>query len=367
MKHQQIQIKEVVWKTRTCEDFLDFPLRLYGNQRPHNREEESQQIRGEHLLSSYYDFKAFVGYKANQVVIRGALTFLHTQPDTAYLGYFESVNNRQVMKDFMECMINDVSGHGANQIVGPVQASFWLGYRMRLSHYNQPSFTGEPYQLDYYPVLWEEVGFSLSHRYLSNLYQTIPQGKIDGRLAKRYQQFIEKGYQIVSPKAKDWPHVSLEVYDLLSQLYQDFPTYHPISAEDFQKLFADYRNILDFSMVKLAYYQEELVGFFITVPDYEWDVYGKRTIGKLWRILKRRHKAERYIIMYIGSHPKHLGIASALGYPVFLEIRRRKAQAIGALIHQGKVTANYVSDLQDIRHAYGLYSLSLEVDESARL
>ena len=57
-----------------------------------------------------------------------------------------------------------------------------------------------------------------------------------------------------------------EIYSLVSILYSDFPIYKNISYDDFYILFKDMKKILDFNMVKMAYFNEKAVGFFISIP-----------------------------------------------------------------------------------------------------
>ncbi|WP_124057858.1 hypothetical protein [Vaginisenegalia massiliensis] len=356
----QIRVKKVLPYQATEADFIAFGDQLYGSLKFHQSKEERDQIREQHVLSRLYRFQAFVGYdNQDRVVIRGALSQLKDHPSQVYLGYFESIEDVAVMAAFIAQIKKTARAWGGRVMVGPVQASFWLGYRMRLSHFDQKPFTGEPYNLAYYPQLWEEVGFKLKHRYLSNMYLSIPDGQDDYRLAKRYAQFIQADYQIISPERRDWARVSAQVYQLLMRLYADFPLYHPITEAQFKALFAPLAWILDFSMVKLAYKHEKLVGFFITLPDYEMDLYGALSLSKLWRIWRCRRRAKRYIVMYIGVDPEHLGLASAMGYPVFQEIKKRRARTVGALILEGKVSAHYVPALQGGRHYYGLFELDL--------
>ena len=45
------------------------------------------------------------------------------------------------------------------RIVGPVDASFWLKYRMKINMFYKPPYTGEPYNKDYYYKLYNYFCF----------------------------------------------------------------------------------------------------------------------------------------------------------------------------------------------------------------
>ena len=139
---------------------------------------------------------------------------------------------------------------------------------MQLSGHEDLPFTGEPHQPAYYPKLWEAAGFKLTESYLSNFYPKVSPTTQEAKLAKRYEAALAAGIKIRSPHKSDWTEVSLQVFELLNRLYRDFPIYRSLQGGQFSAIFEKYRYILDFSMVKLAYQEEKLVGFLITMPDY---------------------------------------------------------------------------------------------------
>ena len=111
--------------------------------------------------------------------------------------------------------------------------------------------------------------------------------------------------------------------------------------------------------------------------DYHWDngltwrlaarydhahgalVYQKLNLFTLAKLLWIKHRAKRYIILYLGIDPQYLGLGSALSYPIFKQAQARGASAVGALIHQHTLTRHYAADLQGTSHTYGLYQLLL--------
>lgn len=341
-------------------DFLQFPQRIYKKDDCMQLiSEEQAQISGQHPLSSTYTFQAFNGYQDGTMVIRGALIKPHHLEDY-YLGYFEAINDVAVMTQFINYLSDTLREKQGQRIIGPVQGSFWIGYRMKVSGFERMPFTSEPHNPAYYPKLWQAAGFKEIEQYTSNFYHSIPPQYESKKMAKRYQSFVDKGYRITSPKREDWPTVSLEVFELLRTLYKDFPLYQEITAEQFSQIFADLKQVIDFSMVKLAYKDEQLVGFLITLPDYGNGIYQKMTALNLVKIFYKRWRAKRYIILYLGAAPQHLGLGLALSYPVFKQVKQRQAEIVGALIHEKTITNRYVTEMQEDAHAYSLWMLELE-------
>lgn len=354
-----LEIKPVKPNTAELNDFLALPKQIYQpDHLMQSVEEELALIEDSHPLSSDIDTYAFIGYVDGRPSIRGLLTF-YPNDATSYLGFFESINNQQIASAFIEHLAGFARSLGANKIIGPVQASFWLGYRMQLTGTEEVPYTGEPHNPAYYPQLWQAAGFELKERYLSNFYPKVSNQTHQEKLAHRFESFEEAGFTICSPKKKEWEQASLQVFELLNRLYQDFPIYRSISSQQFSQIFQKYQYILDFSMVKLAYKERKLVGFLIAMPDYGSLVYQKLTPLNLAKLFWTKRFPKRYTIMYLGVDEQFLGLGSALAYPIFKEAQKRQASAIGALIHQKTVTRHYAAELQGDKHEYGLFELDL--------
>lgn len=353
-----LQIKAVKTGTKEEIDFLVLPHKIYRQQDLMQSSTEVQAyIAGQAPLSSTLIFQAFVGYEKEEVVIRGAIIQSLDTTDV-YLGFFEALNQPQWMAPFMAHLTDYARSIRATSIQGPVQGSFWSGYRMKLNDFERTPFTGEPHNPAYYPVLWSSVGFKLKERYVSNFYQAVPTNFQAKRFRMRYDQFRELGYQIESPDKADWDQVIGEVFFLLSKLYQDFPLFQRIDLKQFKSIFNFYHEILDFSMVKLAYKEDQLVGFLISLPDYGNLVYRPLNLLNLLKIYRIRRQAKRYIILYLGVDSQHLGLGTALSYPIFKAVEARQAQAVGALIRQQTVTKSYLKELQQDTTEYGLFELN---------
>lgn len=249
---------------------------------------------------------------------------------------------------------------GGENMIGPVEGSFWYGYRMKLNQFDKAPFTAEPENPPYYPSLWEQVGFDLSEEYSSNYYRQVDNYYDPSKLQARYQQFMEKGIDFVQPNVSQWERILPQIYELLSTLYSDFPIFHQISLDAFKQIINPLKSVIDFSMVRLAYDSEKLVGFVICLPDYGQEVYKKFNLWRLLKILKLRRKAPSYIIMYLGVDSNYLGLSSAILYPIVDNIVQRKAETIGALIHGHKVTHNYLPQMKRDKTYYGLFELKIE-------
>ena len=327
------------------DDFLSLPSRIHNkNELMQKRSEELTLLQGTHTLSKYFSFTAFVCYFNEKAVARCAVT-IYPNKDEAYLGFFDSEDNSTAVKAMVDVAENFARENGIKKLIGPVDASFWIGYRMKSDKFDENRYFSEPYGKEYYPKLWKEIGFEIAETYVSNIYKKLSKNEErDEAYTKRYNFFIKKGYLIVSPKKQDWNKAIGDVYKLLIKLYSDFPVFSYITEEEFRELYKSLKLILDFSMVKFVYKNDTMVGFFITVPDYRNKLYGKLGLFELIFMLKNRKRCDNYILLYLGVDEKHLGLGSALSQAMFEELCHKNASAIGALIKKGKVSEKYLDN-----------------------
>ncbi len=328
-------------------DFLRLPKMLYTKKtNTENAKEMERFLRGTHALSSYFKLHKFLVYEDTKPVGRFVLT-TYPEDETAYLGFFECVDDLSVAKVLFDKASEYAKELGYAKMVGPVDASFWNKYRLKINLFDRLPYTGEPYNREYYLRLFEENGFQICEHYTSNIYEALEKDNEDALYDNRYRSFQEKGYEIISPAKEDFDTVIKQLYELLTELYSDFPIYKSVSYEDFAKVFSDYRYVLNMDMVKMAYFKGQPVGFFVSVPDYGNAVYhlsGLGGLANILRVLRIRKKPKRYVMLYMGVHNEHHGLGKALVGSIMEELRISGLPSIGALARDGKITQNYGKD-----------------------
>ena len=328
------------------ESFLDLPARIHKKQElMQKRSEEEALLKGTHVLSKYFSFTAFLCYCDERVVARCAVT-IYPEKDEAYLGFYESENDLAATQKMIEEAENFAKANGIKKLTGPVDASFWIGYRMKSNCFEGERYFSEPYGAAYYPKLWKDCGFCVTETYISNIYKKFSKAEQSDDTFLRAKKYFERnGYRIVSARKKDWDQVIGEIYALLIKLYSDFPVFSYITEEEFREMFAGLKSILDYSMVKLGYNKKgEMVGFLISLPDYRNRLYGKIGIPELLYLLKNQRKCDNYVILYMGVVPKSLGLGIVMSQITFEELCKRNAAAVGALIKKGKVSERYLEN-----------------------
>lgn len=351
-----MSLNAVIFGPRSKEhiqEFVDLPTRIYARQELMQRVKEERAIlEGRHVLSHYFTVTPILIYEDGRAVSRGVVT-IYPDDDTAYLGYFESENNSAAAGLLFHMVIGMVRERGMKGIVGPVDCSFWIKYRLKTNRFGNP-YTGEPYNKDYYLRLWEENGFQVWEQYVSNHYAAVRGDENCEKYVDRLAKMQEAGYEIRSPKASEFRKAMREVYGLMIELYRSFPAYKRISEREFRREFGYLRSILNYSMVKMAYHEGKAVGFFVSVPNFGNAVYGKIYPWKLPQIISRKKKPESYVMLYMGVDAQHRGLGKALAEAIRVELKRQQVPSVGALIRIGNSSRSYVGQLIDYEYEYVL-------------
>ena len=340
------------------EDFIRLPRQLYDcRTNMENPQEVRRLLMDTHPLSKYFSMYKFLIYDGGKAVGRFVIT-IYPGDETAYIGFFECVNDSATAAFLFRRARDSAKVLGCKKMTGPVNASFWIGYRLKSNLFDQDPYTGEPYNRDYYLKLFQDNGFQVCEHYISNGYSAVTdkESLYDGR----YREFLARGYQIVSPGIRDYDRVVGELYELITDLYSDFPVYKDLSREDFAEVFSGYRYILNMSMVKMAYYEGRAVGFFVSVPDYGNKVYHLNSLTNLVNLLILKRKPKRYVMLYMGVHREHRGLGKALAGSIMEELRQSGLPSIGALARDGKPTQRYGEEHIERQYEYVLLEQTLE-------
>lgn len=334
-------------------DFLGLPKHIYSlGELMQNLTDEAYLLDGTHILSKYFKVIPILVYRGKKAVSRAVVT-IYPDDNTAYIGFFESIDDSAAAKLLFDTAAQVAKENSAAEITGPVDCSFWLRYRLKINHFGSP-YTGEPYNKDYYLKLWEENGFKEYQKYFSNHYIAVENDNGCEKYAKRLANAIGAGYEIKSPDPESFDKTLREVYSLLIELYSSFPAYKRISESEFCAMFGYLKSILDYSMVKMAYFNKNAVGFFISIPDYGNSVYGKLYPWKLFKVISEKKNPRSYVMLYMGVDKEHCGLGKALAESVRVELKKRCVPSVGALIRSGNINKDYMAQLIDFEYEYVL-------------
>ncbi len=334
-------------------DFIDLPKKLYTKK---DNMEDSDTMKKllleEHPLSNDFKLTKFLIYKNEEVVGRFIITEYPDDKKTCYIGFFECVNDKKVAKYLFNEAYKYAKEKKYKKIVGPVDASFWIKYRLKINKFERP-YTGEPYNLDYYYKLFTDNNYKVVEHYTSQVYETVDETYSNKKFTEHFKEFDKLGYEIIKPKLEDYDKCMNEIYDLITTLYSDFPIFKNLTREAFLENYKSFKSIINMDMVRMAYYKDEAVGFYISIPNYNNIVYHLNLFNIL-EILRLRKHPKSYVMLYMGVKKEHTGLGKALVYSIVEELKKSHLPSIGALSRDGKINQNYAKEKISSRYEYVL-------------
>lgn len=335
-------------------DFIKLYKKIYSkNENMQDEKEIKQILNNNHILNKYFKLDKFLIYQNKKVVARFVIT-TYEGDNNVYIGLFECVNDNNVAKFVFEKVYEFVKQKGYNSIVGPVDMSFWFKYRLKINLFNKKPYTCEPYNKEYYLQMFLDNGYKVCEHYISNIFPVIEDNNAIKKFEERFEIFTKNGYKIISPKVDEFDNLLEDIYYLITNLYSDFPIYKNIELNDFKSIFINYKKIINMDMVKIAYYEDKVVGFFISVPNYNNKVYHLNNIFNILEILKIKKKPSEYVMLYMGVDSNHTGLGKALAGAIQSELIKNKLPSIGALQRDGKITQEYGKEIVEENFEYVL-------------
>lgn len=339
--------------------FLALPKTLYPRERrTQDTKAEKAILNGTHPLSGEFTVRAYLAVDDGASPQgRCVLTYYPDDP-AAYVGFFECVEDLDVCRALLSAAEAQARADGKEKLVGPLNASFWIGYRFKVENFDE-HFTGEPDNLPYYADFWEACGFTVSERYYSNYLRSPTPEDPSEKWEKRLQRALDKGYEIRSLERVKFDEALRDIYRMLVRLYAKFPAFKLISEEQFTALFGSLKYVVDYECVLLGYKDGELAGFFVCVPNYGTLVDGDLSLRDLPAILRIRRNCKEYVILYIGVDRKHLGLGGAFAQTIRQIGQNKGAGSIAALIHEGNSSGVFFRELTTHTARYVLLEKAL--------
>lgn len=343
------------------ENFIKLPKKIYDKAYlTQDAKTERLLLSGKHILSSDFEIYPFIVVDENDKVVSRCLLTYYPDDEKGYVGFYESIDSESASAMLFCGVEKKAIEDGKKSLIGPIDASFWIKYRLKINHFEK-LYTGEPYNKEYYLNLWKKAGYAISNYYSSNQGKIPTYYDVDAKCINRYNHVINAGYTFKNPTKESFLDNLEEIYELLIKLYSDFPGFKFVELKQFTELFSSLQLVLNFEMVTLAYKNEKLAGFFINVPNFGNATFGRITLSKIMHILKTKKKPKEYVLLYMGVDEGHFGLGGAFAEMAKRYLQEHSQHYIGALILDGKVTNNYYSTMIYDKYRYALLEKKIDI------
>lgn len=337
--------------------FVDFPDQLYTKkERMCDKQTEAALLQSRHCLSETAEVWGILALNGEERPVGRCMASFYEGDDYGFFGFFECIENQEVCHRLVGAVSKLAEQRGRTRLIGPVDVSFWMNYRLKIDHFGNPH-TAEPYNKEYYFRLLQAEGFSVMQEYISDVYSVVT---VNDKYSERLEKQLAEGYELRSPAGREYKSSLKDIYHLMTEICKDIPIYKEITEEQFLALFSGWKSMLNLKLVKLVYRESRLVGFCAALPNYgNLRIGGGHTLPESLRISHTRRKSKEYILLYMGSDKKHSRVNFMLSTSIQKELKERQGSLTGAVLPKDEGMESSFSGLAENTYRYVLLTTQL--------
>ncbi|WP_418982164.1 hypothetical protein [Alistipes sp.] len=305
-------------------EWLDLPKRIYKGNRNWvcpldvDVEEVFDPAKNE-LFADGEAVRWVVRDAANRVVGRIAAFYNREKAAieeqlTGGCGFFEAVDDQQVADMLFDASRMWLASRGMEAMDGPInfgQRRDWWG--LLVEGYEFQPLYKNPYNPPYYKELFENYGF----RNYFNQHSFVWRANVSEASARIFDRaerlYATPGYRVENIDMRNLEEQAENFRLVYNKAWALFSGVRPMSQEEAMQMMRQMKPLIDPNIIFFAYFNDEPIGFFITVPDLN------RLIGKfngkfgwwqklrlLWD-LKVRKQGDRIFGVIFGIAPEFHG------------------------------------------------------------
>lgn len=282
---------------QTKKEFLQFPVRLYKNEknwiRPLDQDIESVFDPNKNKLFRHGDaIRWILKDEKNNTVGRIAAFYdkksaaKNDQP-TGGVGFFDCINNQEAANILFEASKEWLQAKGMEAMDGPINfgdRDRWWG--CLIDGFDYPPNYCMPYNFPYYKDLFETYGFQNYFNQFTYYRKVVFEGvsKVMQEKAERLNQ--NPNYEFKHLEKKELEKYTEDFRTVFNKAWARFPGVAEMTKVHARGLMKSLKPILDERIMWFAYYENEPIAFFLQVPEINQIVRHLNGKMNLWGKLK---------------------------------------------------------------------------------
>ncbi|MBI4780005.1 MAG: hypothetical protein HY785_01645 [Oscillatoriophycideae cyanobacterium NC_groundwater_1537_Pr4_S-0.65um_50_18] len=283
-----VQVRAVT-TSADAERFLDVPARVYAGDRnwvPPLRSSIAKQFAPNNPFFQYGRLQQFIAIAPGSDEAIGRIVaavndrLVERQGhNVGIFGYFECINDFSVAQALWQAACDWLRQQGMTSVRGPIDLSTHNNCLFLVDGFDSPPMVMMPYNPPYYPQFIEQDGWTKAKDAYS---YGLPLGAgLPSEFEKGYRIACKSGvtFRPIHLKGEAFEQDVTKMYHLFNALFANNYSSTPRTLEEFMDEAKDLQTLVDPDVFPVAEYQGEMVGFFMSLPDYNIPL--KQVNGKL--------------------------------------------------------------------------------------
>lgn len=329
MARPELQIEEVK-NQKDLLTFIRFPWEIYRGDRywvPPLTKDLLLKFSPKHPFRSHAEMTFFLARQGEKPVGRIAGIIDHHyiefhQEKVGFFGFFESIPEREVAQRLLRKSADWLKSHGMEKMAGPMNPSTNDECGLLIEGFDSPPCLMMPYNPPHYPSLLEEFGLKkrmdLYAFLLEESFFLLDRlDRITQRLRKREPQLHLRPIQL--RRLNEELKIIKEIYN---QAWSRNWGFVPLTDEEINLLAKELKPLVVPELVLFAYWEEEPIGFSVSLPDYNMvlkHLNGKIGLLGAFKFLYYSKKIDKIRVMLLGikHHYQKKGVEGLLYIETF--------------------------------------------------
>lgn len=273
---KQIEVRLVNSKSDLMQ-FIKFPWKIYKDN-PHWVPPLIMEIKKllnkkENPFFEHGDAEYFLAYRDNEIVgriaaIRNDLHNEYHKDKVGFFGFFEAINDQNVANALFDSAKSWLQKRGFDTMRGPANPSSNDEYGMLIEGFDDSPRILMPYNPEYYITLCENYGMTKAKDLFA--YKLKSEQVYSSDKVRRVAELAAKrtGIKITSINLKDFKNELLKVKYVYNKAWAPNWGFVPMTDKEIDKTAKDLKPLVEPSLVLFGEINNQLVGFALTIPDY---------------------------------------------------------------------------------------------------
>jgi len=210
----------------------------------------------------------------------------HNQNQVGCFGFFEAIDDQAVVNALISAAESWLADRGCDQIQGPMDPSMKGEFGVLVDGHEQSPMIMTAYNLGRYREQLIESGFETVREFhCYNFYSNNPPEEQWERLFKSRDRILKRFPELSfrSVEAATFEKTMQDINELGNRVRAEGWGFVPLTDAELGFMVKNLRRVIRYEMIHVAYWQDQLVGYIVNIPDVNWAL--RQTKGS-WDILR---------------------------------------------------------------------------------
>ncbi len=265
-------------------DFYQLKRKLYRDNKvvvfPLKSMEKLQLDTTRHPFYQHASREMFVCYRKGEIVGRivAIKDDLHNEQHNdrvGFFGFFEAIDDQTIVDALIEAASDWLRERGCNLIRGPVNPSMKSDFGVLVEGASEPPMIMTGYTLQRYQDQLEAAGLTSIKRFFAFKYYADLADEASSRwthLSSAKQKILKRypKLDLRTVSAENFDKTMRDVNELGNKVRSRGWGFVPLTPEELDFMIKNLRRVIRYDTIHVAYWEGQLVGYIVTIPDINW-------------------------------------------------------------------------------------------------